>query len=163
MRFIHNSLHNIQHHHACKNQLVHHNLSLSQLNHGQIVVDNVKTVTCRLSNVTFSLVRIRNRFDVHTLTELLNCFPIHCIAKQLVQVFLKIQTCLLTLLRVELNVRGKICLLIKSQYSVYLLYIHFQLCIQLEISEIQYISYLIIQIRSQSNLFSKILVTIAII
>ena len=69
------------------------------MNHGQILVDNVKTVTCRLLNITFSLVRIRNQSGDHTLTKLLDCFAIHCIAKQLVQVLLRIRTCLLTLLR----------------------------------------------------------------
>jgi len=114
MHLAHDSLRNIQNDHSSKYQFVHHNLPLSQMHHGQILVDDVKTVTFGLSNVTFSLVMIRNQLGVHTMTKLFDRFPIHCIAEQLLYVFLKIRTCPLTFLGIEQNVRSKICLLIEA-------------------------------------------------
>jgi len=84
IQLIHDSLCNIQDDHSSKYRFVHHNLSFSEVRHCQILVDDVKTVTRRLSNVTFGIVRIRNQLDVHAITKLLDRFPINRIAEQLV-------------------------------------------------------------------------------
>lgn len=94
----------IQHNHSSIDMLVHFYSSFSQMNHHQVCFNNLKKLTCKLSNISSGYLLIRNKSNIHSVTQTAQCFFIDCVQHEFLnRCFFNARTCKSPLFGVELN------------------------------------------------------------
>jgi len=163
VHLVDNRLRDVENNHAGEYGLVHLDLPFSEVNHGQIVVDDLERFACRLADVAFGHLSIGNELNVGARAQLLDRLAVNGVTEQLVEVLFEVGMRLLAFFGVELDVRREVGLLLERQHPVDLLHSHAQLRVQLKIAQVQHVLRFVVQVWRQHHLPVKTRVGAAVL